>query len=120
MAKKIAVMLDGGHVRVHAKRAGKNFDPGYIEKIGHACAAEGEVIHRIMYYDCPPFAGTAVLPVSGERKTFTAKDDWLKLLSYKELFSVRLGILKLSGLRLEERKNSLHFGRTLDRRRLLP
>jgi hypothetical protein len=32
MAKQIAVMLDGGHVRVHAERAGKNFDPEYIEK----------------------------------------------------------------------------------------
>lgn len=104
MAKKIAVMLDGGHVRVHAKRAGKNFDPEYIEKVGLACAAEGEVIHRIMYYDCPPFAGTALLPVSGERKTFTAKDDWLKLLSYKELFSVRLGILKFRGFVLKKER----------------
>ena len=54
MPTKIAVMLDGGHVRVHAKNAGKTYDPAYIEKIGLACALTGETIHRIMYYDCAP------------------------------------------------------------------
>jgi hypothetical protein len=45
MATKIAAMLDGGHVRVHARKSGKTFDPDYIEKIGHACVEAGEVIH---------------------------------------------------------------------------
>jgi hypothetical protein len=32
MPIKMAVMLDGGHVRVHARSAGKTYDPAYIEK----------------------------------------------------------------------------------------
>jgi uncharacterized LabA/DUF88 family protein len=104
MATKIAVMLDGGHVRVHAKKAGKAFDPDYIEKIGLACAKGGEVIHRIMYYDCAPFNGSAILPVSGNKKNFNGNDEWLKKLSYKDLFSVRLGVLKFRGFVLNKAK----------------
>jgi len=87
-------MLDGGHVRVHARSAGKTYDPAYIERIGLACTLTGETIHRIMYYDCAPFNGSAILPVSGQRTTFAGSDAWLKALSYKDLFSVRLGVLK--------------------------
>lgn len=97
MSNKIAVMLDGGHVRVHARHAGKTYDPAYIERIGLACALAEETIHRIMYYDCAPYNGTAVLPVSGPKTTFTGNDAWLKTLSYKDLFSVRLGVLKFRG-----------------------
>ena len=35
MPKKVAVMLDGGHLRIYANRANKTFDPAYIEKIAH-------------------------------------------------------------------------------------
>lgn len=65
---KVVVMLDGGHLRVNAKRAEKLYDPDYIEKIGLACSIGGETIHRIMYYDCAPFNGSAILPVSGQKK----------------------------------------------------
>jgi len=82
-------MLDGGHVRVHAGQSGKRFDPDYIEKIGHACVGAGEVIHRIMYHDRAPFGGSAILPVSGQRKQFVRSGEWLRELSYKNLFSVR-------------------------------
>jgi len=104
MASRVVVMLDGGHVRVHAKSAGKNYDPAYIEKIGHACALKSETIHRIMYYDCAPFTGATILPVSGSTKTFTGSDAWLKELSYKDLFSVRLGVLKFRGYVINKNK----------------
>lgn len=104
MANKIVVMLDGGHLRVHAKKAGKNFDPDYIEKIGLASSIATETIHRIMYYDCAPFVGSAIQPVSGTRRTFGGSDEWLKRLSYKDLFSVRLGVLKFRGFVLNDNK----------------
>jgi uncharacterized LabA/DUF88 family protein len=97
MPNKVAIMLDGGHVRVHARSAGRTYDPAYIEKIGLACALTGETIHRIMYYDCAPYTGSAILPVSGQRTTFAGSDAWLKTLSYKDPFSVRLGMLKFRG-----------------------
>jgi uncharacterized LabA/DUF88 family protein len=104
MATKIVVMLDGGHLRVHGRRAGKPFDPDYIERIALASSLAGESIHRIMYYDCAPFSGSAVLPVSGQTKTFTGNDAWLKELSYKDLFSLRLGVLKFRGFVLNKDK----------------
>jgi len=97
MDRKIAVMLDGGHLRVHTKKAGHTFNPNYIEKIGLACAITGEEIHRILYYDCAPYEGTAVLPVSGSKHTFSGSDAWLYELSRKDLFAVRRGILKFRG-----------------------
>ena len=48
MKQKIAVLIDGGHLRSYARRAKKNFVPDYIEKVGHACALADEVIHRIL------------------------------------------------------------------------
>ncbi len=104
MPTKVVVMLDGGHLRVHAKSAGRPYDPEYIEKIGLACFNSSEMIHRIMYYDCAPFNGTAIQPVSGTQRTFTGSDAWLKKLSYKDLFSVRLGVLKFRGFVLNTNK----------------
>lgn len=102
MPKKIAVLLDGGHVRVWAVKANKTFDPAYIEKIAHACAVPNlEEIHRIMYYDCAPFTGSVQLPVSGGRRNFNGNDQWLRELSRKDLFAVRLGNLKFRGFVLK-------------------
>ena len=64
MANKIAIMLDGGHLRVHARKAGKAFDPDYMEKIGLACSIATETIHRIMYYDCATEAPSNQSPAS--------------------------------------------------------
>lgn len=30
MPKRVAVMLDGGHLRIYANRANRAFDPAYI------------------------------------------------------------------------------------------
>jgi len=90
-------MLDGGHLRVYAKKAGHNFLPAYIEKVGLACALAGEEIFRILYYDCAPYEGTAILPVSGKPKTFYGNDAWMHELSKKNLFAIRRGVLKFRG-----------------------
>ena len=97
VAKKIAVMLDGGHLRVYAKKALKLFNPDYIEKIGLECGLNTEEIFRILYYDCAPYQGTVSLPVSGSRKTFSGDDTWMHELARKNLFAVRRGVLKFRG-----------------------
>jgi uncharacterized LabA/DUF88 family protein len=102
---KICVMLDGGYLRSLCKESGKpRKDPQYIEKIAKACRVEDEVIHRIMFYDCGGFTGTARLPVSGSIRQFTANDKWLQDLSHRDLFSVRLGVLKFRGFVLNSAK----------------
>jgi uncharacterized LabA/DUF88 family protein len=102
--KRIAVLNDGGHLRVYTKRANSLFVPDYIEKIGHACALADEVIHRILYYDCPPYQGEATPPVSGTKTQFTGSDKWLHDLSYKDLFAVRTGVVKFRGFVLKKSK----------------
>jgi uncharacterized LabA/DUF88 family protein len=102
MKQNIAVLIDGGHLRSCARKAKKLFVPDYIERIGHACALADEVIHRILYYDCPPYEGEAIQPVSGTKKAFTGSDKWLHDLSHKDLFAVRTGVLKFRGFILKQ------------------
>jgi uncharacterized LabA/DUF88 family protein len=104
MAHKIVVMLDGGHLRKNAKKAGKLYTPDYIEKVGAACSVGAEEILRILYYDCAPYTGSARLPVSGATQPFTGSDAWLHQLAKKDLFAVRRGTLKFRGFSLDPPK----------------
>ena len=76
---KIAVLIDGGHLRVYTRKAHKNFVPDYIEKVAHACALADEVIHRVLFYDCPPYNGSAIQPVTGTHRAFTGSDTWRRM-----------------------------------------
>lgn len=94
---KVAVLIDGGFLRVTAKKARKLYDPEFIERFAHACKAADESLFRILYYDCALYDGTVKLPVSGLDHTFQASDAWLHALSHKDLFAVRRGVLKFRG-----------------------
>lgn len=94
---KVAILIDGGYVRVLARKAGHVYNPDFIEKFGKKCATQGEEIFRILYYDCAPYKGTVKLPVSGAQHEFAGSDQWLNELSRKDLFAVRRGILKFRG-----------------------
>ena len=97
--KRVAILIDGGFLRVAARKARKHYAPCFIEQFALRCAAPDEEILRILYYDCAPYSGTVKLPVSGELKTFTANDEWLCELSRKDLFAVRRGVLKFRGFK---------------------
>jgi uncharacterized LabA/DUF88 family protein len=94
---RVAVLIDGGHLRVAARRACHRYDPDFIEKMAHLCVHEGEFLLRVLYYDCPPFSGEVKLPVSGNPYTFAGSDKWLRDLAAKDLFAVRRGVLKFRG-----------------------
>ena len=96
---KAAVLIDGGFLRVIAKKSHKNYDPDFIEKFAHLCVSADESIFRILYYDCAMYSGTVRLPVSGTAQLFTANDAWLHALSHKDLFAVRRGVLKFRGFK---------------------
>lgn len=96
---KVAVLVDGGHLRVLARKANHEYNPDYIEKVAHACVEPGENLLRVLYYDCAPFAGTVKLPISGEMKQFEGSDLWLRDLARKNLFEVRRGVLKFRGFK---------------------
>lgn len=96
--KKIAVMIDGGHLRHLAKTAGKAWTPEFVEKVGLACALPTtEAIQRILYYDCDPYAGSPAGPVSGTKQPFNPAPGFLLDLEKKDLFAVRRGVLKFRG-----------------------
>ena len=95
--KTIAVLIDGGHVRVLARRAGHQFKANFLEKVGASCAAADEDIHRILFYDCAPFIGSRALPVSGQMHQFQGTDQELRELAQRPLFAVRRGVLKFRG-----------------------
>jgi uncharacterized LabA/DUF88 family protein len=97
MPKKAIILIDGGFLRVRATRAGKIYDPEFIANLAHNCQSQDEEILRILYYDCAPYAGTAKLPVSGDRHTFAGSDKWMEELAARDLFAVRRGVLKFRG-----------------------
>ena len=99
MSVRIAIFIDGGHLRVLSRRAGYNYDPDHIEKVAHACVAADEALLRVLYYDCAPYRGTVKLPVSGIEKQFDGSDGWLRELAAKDLFAVRRGVLKFRGFK---------------------
>ncbi|WP_407050221.1 NYN domain-containing protein [Methyloraptor flagellatus] len=96
---RVAVLIDGGHLRVLARKAGFKHEPDYIEKVAHACIEPTENLLRILYYDCAPYVGTTTLPVSGEPHEFTGSDHWLRDLAARNLFAVRRGVLKFRGFK---------------------
>ncbi len=98
MPKQIAVLIDGGHLRVQAKMCNKQYDPDLIEQVGLLCrVGSDEEIYRILYYDCAPYLGKAKLPVSGGMHQFGGSDKWMHDLSRKDLFAIRRGVLKFRG-----------------------
>lgn len=103
MARSV-VLIDGGHLRVLARKAGLKYDPDLIEKVAHSCV-EGptESLLRILYYDCAPYVGKAKLPISGDEREFTGSDQWLRDLARKDLFAVRRGVLKFRGFKPKRR-----------------
>lgn len=70
-----------------------------FEKVAHACVAESEQLLRALYYDCAPYRGTVKKPVSGEPLEFAGTDGWLRELAQKDLFAVRMGVLKFRGFK---------------------
>lgn len=94
---RIAILIDGGHLRVLTKSAKFDYVPDYIEKVAHACPDKDEALIRVLYYDCAPYKGTVKLPVSGSSHEFKGSDAWLKELASKNLFAVRRGELKFRG-----------------------
>ncbi len=97
MAKRIVILIDGAFLRARTAKAGKKYDPTFIEAFALGCKTGDEEILRVLYYDCAPYSGTIQLPVSGEPFVCASSDKWLEELACKDLFAVRLGVLKFRG-----------------------
>jgi uncharacterized LabA/DUF88 family protein len=99
--KKLVLMIDGGFLRAVAGQARVPYNPSSIENFAQACAVANEELFRVLYYDCLPYQGEQKLPVSGQTVTFGDSGQWLQDLARKDLFAVRLGVLKFRGFKLK-------------------
>lgn len=97
--KKIAILIDGGYLRTVARLAAKHYDPDFIERLAAQCKEADEEVLRILYYDCAPYEGVQKLPVSGNPRQFTGNGQWLIDLGKRDLFAIRLGVLKFRGFK---------------------
>ena len=109
---KTAIFIDGGRLRALVRQAGNQYVPDCIEAVARACLAEDEFLLRILYYDCAPYNGSPKLPVSGNPANFAGSDEWIKILSARPQFAVRLGVLKFRGF--EPRRIPLSASRLSD------
>ena len=94
---KVAVFIDGGHLRACARGANKRYTPDLVVKVAKSCVQAAETLFRIQYYDCEPFEGTARLLISGRTQTFPGGNRLLPDLAREELVAVRRGVLKFRG-----------------------
>lgn len=101
--KTTIVLIDGGFLRSQAKAANRRYDPPFIERFAHSCIAADEECLRILYYDCAPFIGSAIQPVSGTTRDFVGSDRWLHEIAALDLFAVRRGVLKFRGFKRSAR-----------------
>ena len=101
--KSAVVLIDGGFLRSQCKAAGFTYDPAFIQRFALSCIALDEECLRILYYDCAPYSGTALQPVSGTPRIFTGSDRWLHEIASLDLFAVRRGVLKFRGFKRNPR-----------------
>lgn len=95
--KKSIIQIDGGHLRALAQGDTQQYTPAFIERFAQSLLLTDEEVVRVLYYDCAPYQGTQRRPVSGTNQNFGKSDGWLRDLAQRDLFAVRLGILKWRG-----------------------
>ena len=100
---KVALLIDGGHLRAWAHQGHLQYTPDFIEEFARICHdSSTEDVLRILYYDSPQYRGKQALPVSSQQKAFQASDAWLHNLARRDLFAVRRGTLAFRGWKLRK------------------
>jgi len=109
MTRPVAVLLDGGLVqeRLYALLGCKMPTAKDILAFANKCVASDEELFRIYYYDCPPFGGTLVHPMSGASEDFSttavfaARTKLLSELENSDHVAFRSGVLSSDGWKLK-------------------
>ncbi|HEX3468472.1 MAG TPA: NYN domain-containing protein [Candidatus Elarobacter sp.] len=105
--KKTAVLIDAGFLRMFLPRTGFTEIANIVEAFALACVVktEGEEMHRVLYYDCPPYAqgpGRFQHPIDPTRTPTSNgyQNFWNSVVSHlksKAYFAVRLGEVSFDG-----------------------
>lgn len=107
--KKVAVMIDAGFFSKKFRGANNNKYPWakHVAEFVKNCIDEDEELFRAYYYDCPPFEGKIIEPLSGreiEYKTSTATQTAKRMqseLSRCDYLAFRRGYLSFDGWKLK-------------------
>lgn len=99
MKTKTYLLVDGGYLRRFLREANyKEFCADNIERAARNCVdrTKDELL-KILYYDARPYKGEVKI-ANGQRVNLSPDDAWIDHLKLKELFAVRLGRCKTSGI----------------------
>lgn len=105
---RTAIMVDGGYYRKRAERMGKQRLSGEdrAKELAAYCAEhisgtfakdEERRLYRIFYYDCPPYSGTIVHPLTNEKismadsPTYEWTTRFFETLKKQRKFALRMG-----------------------------
>ncbi len=105
---KTILLIDSGYLKNVFKNNGKFYDADGIEEISKhiisSIKAQGHPLDllRILFYDCLPYSGEVILPVSKHKKQFSGKDCIMGNLALRDYFATRKGTLKFRGWTLKQ------------------
>jgi hypothetical protein len=98
---KTVLLIDAGYLRKisYKYNRGCQYNQEYIKK----CIDDlkDDSLIRALYYDCPRFSGTLILPISKTEKVFES-NNFLDILAQEEFLAIRRGKLKFRGFILKK------------------
>lgn len=104
--KKVNLLIDAGYLQRIIKQEKYTYNADIVAEIAHKCHTEDEELHKILYYDCDSFDPIdkntnqifRYLQKHPNGKTLVKKENKLiEKLRQKDLFAIRLGVLKFDG-----------------------
>ena len=104
--KKTILLIDAGYLHSILRKEGILYDANIIAKIANDCCICDEELHKILYYDCDSFdpidkkTGKPffyLLKHQNGAKLVKKENKLIAKLQQKDLFAIRLGVLKFDG-----------------------
>ncbi len=101
---RTALLIDGGHLRAVFKNFKARYTVDGVQKFAQSCFSNTDDIHRIFYYDAPPYSENIITPISQISKP-PIKNNFLDDLAMRERFAVRRGRLAFRGWKLKKERH---------------
>jgi uncharacterized LabA/DUF88 family protein len=100
MKKHVVLFIDAGHLRAQAGLENQIFNVSFVKEVVKLCVfSEEEELYKVLYYDCPPYQGHHIGPISGKEIAIAQPDNYLSELETLPYFAVRKGSNKFRGWR---------------------
>jgi uncharacterized LabA/DUF88 family protein len=104
--KKTILLIDAGYLKPVLREKNIFYDADMVAQIANDCCADDEELHKILYYDCESFDPidkktgkpfSYLLKHENGAKLVKKENKLIIELQQKDLFAIRLGVLKLEG-----------------------